>query len=158
MPVHVRAALPQDASSMARILNEIIAIGGTTALRGKFDEQRITDYFISPKLGISCFVALEGTWLLGFQSLERPDPDWPGEGMPADWGIVATFVDPNAHKKGAGRALFANTVEAAKQAGVAIIDATIRKENTVGQAFYQGIGFTDYKAGDETISKRFGPL
>lgn len=158
MPVHVRAALPQDASAMARILNEIIEIGGTTAHRERFDEQRIISYFISPKLGISCFVALESEQLLGFQSLDWSDPDWPGDRLPADWGVIATFVDPHAHKRGAGRALFANTVEAAKKAGVSFIDATIRKENAGGQAFYQGVGFTDYREGPETISKRFAPL
>ncbi|WP_429097676.1 N-acetyltransferase family protein [Aminobacter sp. BE322] len=158
MPLHVRAALPQDASAMARILNKIIEIGGTTAHREHFDENRIIDYFISPKLGISCFVALERSQLLGFQSLEWSDPDWPGDRLPAGWGIVATYVDPHVHKKGAGRALFANTVEAAKKAGVSFIDATIRRENTVGQAFYEGIGFTDYREGAETISKRFAPL
>ncbi|BBD35574.1 GNAT family N-acetyltransferase [Aminobacter sp. Y103A] len=103
MPVHVRAALPQDASAMARILNEIIDIGGTTAHREKFDDQRIIDYFISPKLGISCFVALEGEQVLGFQSLDWSDPDWPGDRLPPDWGVIATFVDPHAHKRGAGR-------------------------------------------------------
>lgn len=158
MPLQVRPALPQDARAMAQILNEIIEIGGTTAHRQQFDEERIITYFISPKLGISCFVALEGEQLLGFQSLEWSDPDWPGDRLPADWAIVATFVDPHAHKRGAGRALFANTVEAAKKAGVSFIDATIRKENAGGQAFYQGIGFTDYRDGAETISKRFAPL
>jgi ribosomal protein S18 acetylase RimI-like enzyme len=157
MPVHVRAALPQDASAMARILNEIIDIGGTTAHREKFDDQRIIDYFISPKLGISCFVALESEQVLGFQSLDWSDPDWPGDRLPLDWGVIATFVDPHAHKRGAGRALFANTVEAAKNAGVSFIDATIRKENTGGQAYYGGIGFTDYSESAETISKRFAP-
>lgn len=157
MPLHVRAAQPQDASAMARILNEIIEIGGTTAHREHFDEQRIISYFISPKLGISCFVALEGEQVLGFQSLEWSDPDWPGDKLPADWAIVATFVDPHAHKKGAGRALFANTLEAAKKAGASFIDATIRKENTGGLAFYQGMGFTDYREGPETISKRLAP-
>lgn len=78
-------------------------------------------------------------------------------GCPPDWGVIATFVDPHAHKRGAGRALFANTVEAAKNAGVSFIDATIRKENTGGQAYYGGIGFTDYSESAETVSKRFAP-
>ncbi|MHA1523951.1 MAG: GNAT family N-acetyltransferase [Alphaproteobacteria bacterium] len=156
MPLYIRAALKQDACAMASILNEIISIGGTTAHRQPFDEQSVIKDFISPQLGISCFVAIDGSCFLGFQALEWSDPNWPGDNpLPADWAIVATFVDARAHKRGVGRKLFANTAKTAKEAGVCFIDATIRKENKGGQAFYQRIGFKKYRTTVESISKRF---
>ena len=60
MPLMTRAARPDDAEAMARLINEIIAIGGTTALRQAFDAQGIISVFIAPKLAISCFVAIDG--------------------------------------------------------------------------------------------------
>ena len=159
MLLHTRTAQPQDASAMARILNRIISIGGTTAYRRPFDERSIVDTFISPKLGISCFVAIDGPGLVGFQALEWSDPDWPGDDrLPADWAVIATYVEPGAHKRGVGRELSAKTIEAAREAGVRFIDATIRKENMGGQAFYGRIGFAEYRAGAETISKRLAPV
>ncbi|WP_282608261.1 GNAT family N-acetyltransferase [Pelagibius sp. Alg239-R121] len=159
MSLLIRTAREDDASEMARLINEIIAIGGTTAHRQAFDEPGIISDFISPKLGICCFVAADGPQLLGFQALEWCDPEWSGEDrLPADWAVVATYVDPQTHKRGIGRALFSKTAEAAKAAGVCFVDATIQRENTGGQAFYQGMGFTDYRTGVETVSKRFAPV
>ncbi len=143
---------------MARILNDIIAIGGTTAHSKWFDAEAIIGAFIAPKRGISCFVALSGSQLVGFQALEWSDPDWPGDDrLPADWGIISTYVDPQAHQRGAGRALFTQTAEAAGRAGVRFIDATVRVENTGGQAYYDKLGFTDYRQGAGTVCKRFVP-
>lgn len=73
MPLMTRAARPDDAEAMARLINEII--GGTTALRQAFDAQGIFSVFIAPNLAISCFVAIDGPQLLGFQALEWCDPD-----------------------------------------------------------------------------------
>lgn len=158
MSMNIRIALPEDAGSMARLINEIIAIGGTTAHRLPFDEHRIRAEFIAVLRGICCFVAVENRQILGFQALEWCDPDWPGEDrLPADWAVIATYVAPAAHGRGIGRALFRETAGAAKAAGVRFIDATIRKENGGGQAFYAGIGFVDYRIGAESISKRFAP-
>lgn len=156
MALDIRPADELDAGEMASTLNEIIRIGGTTAYRQTFDMQGIIDSFISPGLGISCFVAKDGPRFLGFQALEWSDPDWQGEDLlPEGWALVATYVSPRAHKKGVGRALFTKTIVAAKAAGVCFIDATIRKENTGGQAYYKEMGFTDYKIGAENLSKRF---
>ena len=57
---------------------------------------------------------MEETRLLGFQALEWCDPDWPGDdALPADWAVIATYVDPQARQRGVGRALFAETARAA---------------------------------------------
>ena len=159
MTLEIRPAVQSDADAMASVINEIISIGGSTAYRKSFDTQGILDTFLSPKRGIACFVALAGSRLLGFQALEWSDPNWPGDDpLPEDWALIATYVDPKAHKQGVGRALFANSARAAKEAGVRFIDATIRKENRGGQAYYQGVGFTDYRSDAESVSKCYEPV
>lgn len=156
MSLEIRPATPQDAGAMAKLINEIIAIGGTTAHAEPFDEAGIIDTFIAPRLAISCFVAVNGSQIVGFQSLEWADPEWPGaDPLPADWAVIATYVDPHAHKTGIGRSLFAETAKAAKAAGAVFIDATIRRENKGGQAYYHAMGFRDYREGTATISKRY---
>ncbi|MCV0425147.1 MAG: GNAT family N-acetyltransferase [Roseibium sp.] len=158
MSLIIRSAEKGDARKMADILNRIIEIGGTTGYRGTFDEQRILNEF-TPDLGISCFVAIDGTQLVGFQSLVWSDPDWPGEAkLPEDWSIIATYVDPTTHSRGVGRALFAKTAQAARDAGARHIDATIRKENAGGQAYYESLGFTDYRTSATAVSKRYTPV
>lgn len=153
----IRPAHNQDIGGMTRILNEIIAIGGTTAHDRCFDYERMLDVFISPQRGISCYVACEGKLVLGFQALEWADPDWPGENpLPKDWGIISTYVKQSHHSKGVGAALFIKTLLAAKTAGARWIDATIRRENFGGLAFYSSLGFQDYKMDELTISKRYG--
>lgn len=155
MSLEIRPATPQDAGAMAKLINEIIAIGGTTAHAEPFDEAGIIDTFIAPRLAMSCFVAVNGSEIVGFQSLEWADPEWPGaDPLPADWAVIATYVDPHAHKMGIGRSLFAET---AKAAGALSVDATIRKENKGGQAYYQAMGFRDYREATATISKRYSP-
>lgn len=115
MPMEVRTASPRDAGPMARLINEIIAIGGTTAHRRPFDKHRIRAVFIAATRGICCFVAVEKAQILGFQALEWCDPDWPGEDrLPADWAVIATYVAPAAHGGGIGRALFRETAASAK--------------------------------------------
>lgn len=137
--VTIRAATAQDAEDMATLINEIIAIGGTTAHRTPFTPQRIASHFIAPHRGICCHVATADGVLLGFQALEWCDPDWPAieERLPSDWAIIGTFVCASGQGRGVGRKLLAETVRIARAAGVAAIDATIRRENKGGQAFYE---------------------
>ncbi len=158
MALVIREAVPGDAGAMALVLNEIIAIGGTTAYRQPFNVAAIQTIFIAPQRAISCMVALDATRLVGFQSLEWCDPDWPGEDpLPADWTVISTYVDPHRRKSGVGRALFEQTTKAARQAGVRFIAANIRRENQLGQAYYQGVGFSDFHADTELVVKRFAP-
>lgn len=85
-----------------------------------------------------------------------PIPNGPAKiACPPGWAVIATYVDPHAHKRGIGRSLFAETARAAKAAGAVFIDATIRKENKGGLAYYQAMGFRDYREGTATISKRY---
>lgn len=140
---------------MAGILNAIIAIGGTTAHREPFDAARIQREFIAPARGICCFVALDAGAVRGFQALEWSDPDWPGaDRLPADWAFISTYVAPGRHRRGIGRDLFDRTRAAARAAGVRFIDACIRLENAGGLAFYDRMGFKEYRRGTQTVSRR----
>lgn len=156
MPIEVRSASPHDAEAMAELLNRIISAGGTTAYRQPFDGAGIVSEFIEPKLGICCHIASDELGICGFQALLWCDPDWTGpDKLPSDWAVIATYVDPDRHGKGVGRALFGCTSVAAKNAGVSYIDATIRRENTGGLGYYSRMGFVDYRSGSESVSKRF---
>jgi ribosomal protein S18 acetylase RimI-like enzyme len=155
MPLIVRTADVADAEPMAALLNALIAQGGTTARRRPFDKKQIVEQLISPPYGINCAVAAAGSDVVGFQALEWADPDWPGpDKLPPDWAIIATYVALEHHGQGIGRKLFATTLAAARVASVRHIDATIRCENAGGLAYYDGMGFVDYRQGDGTISKR----
>ncbi|MDO1584326.1 GNAT family N-acetyltransferase [Rhizobium oryzicola] len=153
----IRPARAEDAPAMAYLINEIIQHGGTTAHKSLFDTDRIMSDFIRPHAAISCFVAVADERVVGFQALEWADPNWPGEDkkIPADWGIIATYVHRSCQGTGVGRTLFKHTEVAAKSAGVTSIDATIRKENAGGLRYYSSLGFQNYREGSETISKQF---
>lgn len=156
--MRVRAAREDDAERLAEILNTVIEIGGTTAHTEPFDEKRIREEFIAPPRGVSCFVAVAEDEIVGFQALEWSDPEWTGENpLPADWAFISTYVSPRHHRRGIGQALFAHTADAARRAGVRFIDATIRAENRGGLAFYEAIGFSEYRRDRDTVSKRFAP-
>lgn len=156
MLITVRDAVPADAMAMAGLINDIIRIGGTTAHRSPFDPASILSHFIAPPLSISCKLAVSDSRLLGFQALEWADPDWPGEDkIPADWAIIATYVDRSSQGMGIGRHLFGETLRAAGANGVTCIDATIRRENAAGLRYYSRLGFEDYRERPETVSKQF---
>ncbi|MFG5379981.1 GNAT family N-acetyltransferase [Yoonia sp. R2-816] len=138
----IRDATAADAAQMTAILNEIIALGGTTAHQRPFDEDRMLHHYIAPSDPLSCQVAEDQGAILGFQYLGWPDPD---EGyMPEHWAIIASFVASSAAGKGVGQHLFAATKAVAIKAGVKTIDATIRADNVPGLRYYSGLGFTDY--------------
>ncbi len=149
----VRAATPDDALGMCDVLNPLIEAGGKTALRVPYDAGRMIADFVAPDSDVSCSVAEEDGVVLGFQSLVWSHPKY--EPLPADWAVIATFARLGGNRRGAGRALFERTLSQARSAGVATIDATIRKENTGGQAFYGKLGFVDYAETEQSVSKRF---
>ena len=154
----LRPATEADARGLCDLLNPIIAAGGTTAHRRVFDAERMIHHYIAPPLSISCTLAESKGRILGFQALEWSDPDWPGEDrLPADWAIIATFVRLGLTGAGIGSRLFGITRAAARAAGVAAIDATIRRENAGGRAYYSRMGFEDWRADAERISKRLTP-
>lgn len=127
---------------MADLINAIIAVGGTTAYEDPFDATSMDAAYISLPQLVSCFVAEDGAELVGFQGLMWSfDPDDP---LPQGWATIGTFARLGLTQRGVGGAMFAATLEAARAARVAVIDATIRADNTGGLAFYSRQGFVDY--------------
>lgn len=138
MDLLVRAMQSCDVPAACVILNEIIAVGGTTAHQRPFDETG----FARAHLGadhIVCHVVLDPQDVVaGFQWLGR------NADLPRDCADIATFTRREPPLKGAGRALMAATHIAARAAGFAQINATIRADNVPGLGYYSAMGFRDH--------------
>lgn len=151
----IRLAGTRDAAAMVALLNAIIAMGGTTAHRRPFDVDGMTRLYIAPPRAIACHVAERDGAILGFQALEWADPTWTGANpLPPDWALIATFVAIGAQGAGVGGRLFEASLAAARAAGAVAIDATIRRENRGGLAYYTRMGFVDYCSDNEVIAKK----
>ncbi|WEX77640.1 GNAT family N-acetyltransferase [Sinorhizobium numidicum] len=138
--IHIRPARTEDVPALCTFLNEIIRLGGTTAHETPFSHESFASHFLCGLGFVSCFVAedTEGR-PCAFQALERWD------GLPVGWADIGTFARPHAKVRGAGTALFAATKAHARTAGFKVINATIRADNMGGLAYYDKMGFVDYK-------------
>ena len=130
----LREARPEDAAELAALLNEIIAIGGTTAYQTPRSPQDLRETFIEDPHHVSCLVAERGGAILGFQHVER-------EG---ETGYIASFARAEPKVPGVGRALMAETLRAARAAGLTSIVAKIRADNVPGLGYYAAMGFEDW--------------
>ena len=139
MTIPVRAIQKTDVPEACRILNEIIAAGGTTAFETPFTDDVFAQCYLTGADIICCHVALDETGqVAGFQWLGRNDE------LPADCADVATFARRRPLLKGTGRALFPVTVKSARKLGFASINATIRADNVPGLSYYAKMGFVDH--------------
>ena len=130
----IRPATASDAFAMTRVLNQIIAIGGTTAHETpKSAQQVLADYVTGPDV-LSSVVTLVEDRLIGWQSVGR----WQDEAH------IGTFVAPDVQAKGAGAAMFALTCDTVQKAGVPYLVASIRADNEPGLRYYARMGFTDF--------------
>jgi L-amino acid N-acyltransferase YncA len=85
--INVRPAMQLDTSSMAKLLNEIITIGGTTALVRPVTANDLAGWMQSSPERSAWHVALdESERVVGFQWIE------PSDQLPADAAEIATFV------------------------------------------------------------------
>jgi L-amino acid N-acyltransferase YncA len=129
----VRQALPQDASGMAELLNQIIAIGGTTAHQNPTTEAETRLHAIDGPDVLSSAVAEKDGSILGWQSVEQ------FQGEPH----IGTYVQPGLQAQGIGAALFGLTLAALGARGVSHLIASIRADNAPGLAYYARLGFRD---------------
>jgi L-amino acid N-acyltransferase YncA len=135
----VRPTRRDDLEAARAILNRIIEIGGTTAHQAPLDAEGFAQLALDwPDLIASHVVLDPQGRVAGFQTLERRAD------LPEGWGDIATFTRREPPLKGAGRALFAATCTAARQAGLTGINATIRADNAPGLGYYAAIGFRDH--------------
>lgn len=129
----VRPAALADVPAMTALLNEIIAIGGTTAHQEEMSVGLVDAHYVSGPDVLSAVVAEEDGRVLGWQSVGM----WQGEAH------IGTFVQPGLQARGAGRAMFDLTCATLRQKGIAAIIASIRADNVPGLAYYGRIGFRD---------------
>ena len=137
--IHVRPATRFDTGSMAALLNEIIKIGGTTALVRPVTGDDLAEWMSFAPDSSAWHVALnDNEQVVGFQWIES------SEKLPPEAAEIATFVQVGQTGLGIGSALFAATENAAKLLGYVWIRANIRADNDGGLTYYQSRGFRDY--------------
>ena len=144
-------AAPHHVARMSAFLTRLTEMGKRTR---PSDEKFVLDYYVNGDTKIQCALAEDDGQVLGFQSLgwATADNQW---GVTPGWGIIGTHVNPDAARRGVGKALFAKTLIAAKAAGVENIDATIGADNAEGLGYYDAIGFKTYRTAPGKICKRY---
>ncbi|MBU2936173.1 MULTISPECIES: GNAT family N-acetyltransferase [Pacificibacter] len=142
MRYHIRKAGPLDARALAELLNEIIAVGGTTAyVHDKTADDLAARMHMT---GAVWLLAEDDTGrVMGFQWIE-PSP------KAADVADIASFVRIGGTGLGVGSKLFTAMCKAAKDIGYRAIDAIIRADNSGGLAYYQSRGFETFKVIKDT--------
>lgn len=139
MGFDVRPMQADDVPQACAILNDIIRIGGTTAFETEMSDKEFADNYIFGDYLICCHVVLDAdAQAAGFQWIGR-NPK-----LPDDCADIATFTRRSPVQRGAGRALFSVTKQAALAQGFARINATIRSDNVPGLGYYTKMGFIDH--------------
>lgn len=142
--ISVRQGGESDLRQTLDLLNEIIAIGGTTAITKPLSKEDLGDWLMSTPGKAIWHIAedSDGT-LLGFQWIG------PWGDLPPEACEIGTFVKAGRTGLGIGSKLFDATKDAARAMGYDWIDAEIRADNEGGLAYYQSRGFEDYKRKDD---------
>ncbi len=135
-----------DLRQTAELLNEIIAIGGTTAMTKPMSRDDLEGWLMANQDCSTWHVALteDGT-LLGFQWIG------PWGDLPPEACGIGTFVKADRTGLGIGTKLFEASVKAARALGYTWMDAEIRADNEGGLAYYQSRGFENYKRKDSVV-------
>lgn len=148
----IRPAVAEDAQGMSIVLSEILTKWKSDRIS---DPDHVCTFYIEHPDGIQCTVAVgsDGT-ILGFQSLILATVANMYDVTPG-WGIIGTYVKLDAGRRGIGSALFASTIQAARDAGLSKIEATIAADNELGLNYYDAIGFQTYRKTSNVICKCF---
>ena len=145
----IRDAVLGDAEEMSGLLKELTASGKR---KSPDTEAFVRAHYIEDPRKIRCSVAEENGAVLGFQSLIRAD-EGNKYGVEPGWGIIGTHIRPSAARRGVGRALFAVSLEAAEDASIEKIDASIANDNSEALAYYEAMGFRTYRTPQGLICK-----
>lgn len=148
----IQPAQPIHAAGIAGVLHDLVKAGK----RSKRDDLDFAlQHYVAHPDKIECHVAEDdqGT-VLGFQSIKLAKLG-NQYGAPAGWALIGTHIRPASARCGIGRALFASTLKAAQRAGVPAIEAFIGSKNLEGQAYYDALGFADYRRVEGAICKSF---
>lgn len=148
----IRPAEKNDADGIAAVLADLVEAGKR---KKRCDREFALKHYVSHPERIECFVAEdEHGAILGFQSLKRALAD-NEYGVAPGWGVIGTHISPKAARRGVGRALFNATKQAARCSGIPAIEAFIGSANTDGQAYYEAMGFRDYRSTENAVCKSF---
>ena len=134
MTFTVRPITKADAPACTELLNHTIALGGTTAYETPYTEDGFDAHYREE--AALCHVVLFEGRVIGFQGAFAV-----GNGDLS----IGSFTDQRNPVKGAGRALFEETVKAARAAGFSRILAKITEDNAPGLAYYSRMGFEDFE-------------
>ena len=135
--ITVRRAGPLDARPMAELLNEVIAIGGTTAITEPVTREDLLNWMEADPRSI-WHVAEDATGqIMGFQWVD------PHLKLGETVAQIASFARVGKTGLGIGSKLFDATKRAARTAGYAWINAEIRADNEGGLIYYRSRGFED---------------
>ncbi|WP_299664222.1 GNAT family N-acetyltransferase [uncultured Ruegeria sp.] len=148
----IRIATVADAGGISDVLAKLVAAG----MRKKpSDTAFALSHYVSDPERIRCSVAVASDGdILGFQSLKLATENNPYE-VEVGWGVIGTHIKPSAARRGIGRALFKSTLQAAQQKGLPAIDATIGVNNPEGLAYYEAMGFREYRQMEGAVCKVF---
>ena len=137
--ITVRASTADDAGLLSALLNDIIAVGGSTAMETPLSIEEFQNQFLQGDDFLNCFSALnENNQPVGFQYLRTHSK------LEKDWGDIATFAQLQPKVRGVGSALFAATMKWALTNNIIAINATIRADNVSGLAYYEKMGLRTY--------------
>ena len=138
--ITVRRAGPMDARPMAELLNEVITLGGTTAITEPVSREDLLNWMEADPRSI-WHVAEDATGqIMGFQWVD------PHLKLGETVAQIASFARVGKTGLGIGSKLFDATKRAARTAGYAWINAEIRADNEGGLIYYQSRGFEKYGA------------
>ncbi|SDE38515.1 L-amino acid N-acyltransferase YncA [Salipiger thiooxidans] len=136
--ITVRRAGPLDARPMAELLNEVIAIGGTTAITEPVTREDLLNWMEADPRSIWHVAEDAAGQIMGFQWVD------PHLKLGETVAQIASFARVGKTGLGIGSKLFDATKRAARTAGYAWINAEIRADNEGGLIYYQSRGFEDY--------------
>lgn len=134
----VRPAVAFDARQMADLLNEIIRVGGTTAITRELTAEDMKDRMARSIRSAWHVAETPDGDIVGFQWIDQIDS------LPPEAASIATFARVGRTGLGIGSALFRATEQAARDLGYIWINADIRADNEGGLIYYQSRGFEDY--------------
>lgn len=129
----LRPATPSDAATIVGLLNPIIAAGNLTAYttpRTVDGQRKYLENFST--IGIFTLAFDPSGTLLGFQHIEELEP-----GL----GDIGTFVRLGQTRSGVGSRLMQHSMTAARSMAYQTLNAEIRADNPVANAFYARHGF-----------------
>ncbi|WP_432448497.1 GNAT family N-acetyltransferase [Aliiroseovarius marinus] len=150
--ITTREARPEDAQGMSELITPILEGWGSNRRR---DPEHMRANYIEHTDNIRCTIAYDETGqILGFQSLILPKTANPYN-TPDGWGEIGTYVAVSNGRSGIGRAMFADSLDAARKAGITDIEASIGRDNPQGRAYYAAMGFVTHDLTETLDRKRY---